>query len=59
MIVMITSKENQQKILKEMHECSIGGHQGVQRTYDRLKQYVIFLGMFYDVQDYISKCKIW
>jgi hypothetical protein len=34
-IVMITSKEYQQKILKEMHECPIGGHQGVQRTYDR------------------------
>jgi hypothetical protein len=56
MIVMITSKENQQKILKEMHECSIGGHQGVQRTYDRLK---LLPGLvFHDVEDYISKCKI-
>jgi hypothetical protein len=37
MIVIITSKEKPIKILKEMHECPIGGHQGVQRTYDRLK----------------------
>ena len=35
--VMITSREKQQKILKEKQECPIGGHQGVQRTYDRLK----------------------
>jgi hypothetical protein len=37
MTVMITSKEKQQKILKEMHECPVGGHQVVQNTYDRLK----------------------
>ena len=37
MTVMIASKEKQQKILKEMHECPIGGHQGVQRTFERLK----------------------
>ena len=36
MTVLIASKEKQQKILKEMYECSIG-HQGVQRTYERLK----------------------
>jgi hypothetical protein len=34
---LIASKEKQQKILQEMHECPIGGHQGIQRTYDRLK----------------------
>ena len=58
MTVMITSKEKQQKILKEMHECPIGGHQGVQRTYDRLKMYVIWPGMFHDVEEYIRKCDI-
>ena len=58
-IVMITFKENQHRIVKEMHQYSIGGYQGVQRTYDRLKLYVTWIGMFYDVQDYISKCKLW
>ena len=56
--VLITSKEKQQKILKEMHECPIGGHQGIQRTYDRLKLYVTWPGMFHDVEDYITRCKI-
>jgi hypothetical protein len=58
MTVMITSKEKQQRILKEMHECPIGGHQGVQRTYDRLKMYVTWPGMFYDMEEYIKKCEI-
>ena len=35
------------------------GYQCVKRTYDRLKLYVTWLGMFYYVQDYISKYKVW
>ena len=58
MTVLITSKEKQTKILKEMHECPIGGRQGVQRTYDRLKLYVTWPGMFKDVEEYIINCKI-
>jgi hypothetical protein len=58
MTVMIASKEKQNKILKEMHECPIGGHQGIQRTYERLKLYVTWPGMFQDVENYIKKCEI-
>jgi hypothetical protein len=55
MTVMITSNERQQKILKEMHECTVGGHEGIKRTYDRLKMHVTWTGMFQDVEDYIRK----
>ena len=55
---MIASKEKQQKILQEMHECPIGGHQGVQRTYHRLKLYVTCPGMYRDVENYVTNCKI-
>jgi len=58
MTTMITSKEKQQKILQEMHDCPFGGHQGVQRTYDRLKLYVTWPGMFHDVEEYITNCKV-
>ena len=58
MTVLITCKEKQQKILEEMHECPIGGHQRVQRAYDKLKLYVTWPGMFHDVEDYISKCEM-
>jgi hypothetical protein len=49
-------KEKQKKILKEMHECLIGGHR-VQRTYERLKLYVTWPGMFQDVENYIKHCE--
>jgi len=55
---MIISKEKQRKVLKEMHKFPIGGHQVVQRTYDRLKLYVTWPGMFQDVEDYIRKCEV-
>ena len=58
MTTMITSKEKQQKNLQEMHECPTGGHQGVQRKYDRLKLYVTWPGMFHDVEEYITNCRI-
>jgi len=54
MTTVIASKEKQQKILQEMHECPIGGHQGVQRTYDRLKLYVNWPGMFHVVEEYVK-----
>jgi hypothetical protein len=57
MTVMIASKEKQQKILKDMRECPIGGHQGVQCTCDTLKLYVTWPGMFHDVEEYITNCK--
>jgi hypothetical protein len=58
MTVMIASKEKQNKILKEMHECPVGGHQGVQRTYERLKLYVTWPGMFKHVENYVKHCAI-
>ena len=58
MTVMIASKEKQQKILKEVHECPIGGHQGVQRTYERLELYVTWPGMLKDVEDSIRRCEV-
>ena len=58
MTVLTASKEKQQKILKEMHECPIGGHQVVQRTYEKLKLYVTWPGMCRDVEEYIRKCDI-
>jgi hypothetical protein len=36
----------------------MGRHQGVHRTYDRLKLYVTWPGMFHDVEEYITNCKI-
>jgi hypothetical protein len=55
------SKELNEKekleILKELHETPIGGHQGMNRTYNRLKQYVNWEGMKGDVENFIKKCE--
>jgi hypothetical protein len=58
MTVMIALKEKQREILNEIHECPIGGHQGVQRTYERLKLYVTWPGMLHDVEEYITNCRV-
>ena len=58
MTVTMTSNERQQRILKEMHECPVGGHQGIKRTYGRLKMYVTWPGKFRDVENYIRKCEV-
>jgi hypothetical protein len=39
-----------------MHESPIGGHIGMNRTYQRLKQYINWEGMKRDVEKFIRKC---
>lgn len=51
-------EERKLKLLQEMHECPIGGHLGIQRTYERLKLYVSWPNMFRDIESYIRKCTI-
>jgi transcription elongation factor Elf1 len=52
------SEERKQKIIKEMHNCPIGGHQGIQRTTERIKLYLTWPGLDQDVTQYVKKCKI-
>jgi hypothetical protein len=44
-------------ILREMHESPIGGHIGMNRTYQRLKQYINWEGMKKDIEKFIRKCE--
>jgi hypothetical protein len=41
-----------------MHNCPIGGHQGIQRTIERIKLYLSWPGLEQDVTQYIKECKI-
>jgi transcription elongation factor Elf1 len=52
------SKERKQKIISEMHNCPIGGHQGIQRTIQRIKLYLSWPVLDQDVTQYIKRCKI-
>ena len=50
------SEERKQKIISEMHDCPVGGHQGVSRTLERIKLYLEWEGMEQDIRNYIKKC---
>jgi hypothetical protein len=47
------TEERKQRIIKEMHECPIGGHQGIHRTYERIKLYVSWPNMKSEIEEYI------
>lgn len=51
-------KDRKLKIINEMHNCPVGGHQGVQRTVERIKLYITWPGLEQDVTEYVRKCKI-
>ena len=49
--------ERKQRIISEMHNCPIGGHQGVHRTIERIKLYTSWPNLDQDVAQYIKECK--
>lgn len=53
------TEERKQKIIEEMHNCPVGGHQGIQRAIERIKLYISWPGLDQDVAQYIKQCKTW
>lgn len=46
------------KVIQQFHEGPIGGHQGVLRTYNRMKYYVKFKNMFTKIKKFIKLCDL-
>jgi hypothetical protein len=61
-VLVVESKdltpEKRNRIIKEMHSDPIGGHQGINRTVDRIKLYVSWPNMTTEVADYIKTCDV-
>jgi hypothetical protein len=55
--IEVLTEERKQKIIEEMHNCPIGGHQGTQRTIERIKLYLSWPRLDQDVIQYIMECK--
>jgi hypothetical protein len=55
--VEVITEDRKCKIISEMHNCLIGGHQGVQRTIERIKLYISWPNLSEDVTQYIKNCK--
>ena len=51
------SSEERKKMLQEFHVEPLGGHLGMNRTFDRIKLYMSCSGMKYDIEEYIRKCE--
>ena len=53
----IPNPEQRAAIIREKHESPIGGHNGMTKTYHRIRQYYYWDGMKKDIQDYIRTCQ--
>jgi hypothetical protein len=53
-----TNSQLQQTILQSVHDSSVGGHSGVQATYQRLHRNFAWTGMKRTVQQYVDQCSI-
>lgn len=51
-------KDEKVKLMKEMHDNPLGGHLGMNRTMERIKQFKSWTNMKQDIEDYIRKCEI-
>lgn len=55
-IVVLTDEKDISQIIKEFHDNPVGGHQGVARTFNRIKKYYRFSKMLSVIRKYINKC---
>lgn len=55
-IVKLSTDSEIEHIIKDFHESTLGGHQGVIRTFNRLKKYYSFPKMISKIKSFIKKC---
>ena len=52
----VGTKEERGRIIEEYHDSTLGGHQGISRTYNRIKLKYEWPNMKNDIEEYIKKC---
>lgn len=52
----VSDEDTIKTIIKEFHDSPIGGHQGISRTYKRIKTRYTWKNMIRDITTYIKKC---
>ena len=52
------TKEERLALFREMHDKPLGGHLGMNRTYDRMKLFTTWPGMRNELEEYIKQCEI-
>ena len=55
-ITQYPTKEQRNQLIEEVHSSAIGGHKGVTKTYNRIRQRYYWESMKLDIQKYIQLC---
>lgn len=55
--ITLTNRSNIREILRSFHDSPLGGHQGVRKTYKRIRRQYKWKGMHQDIKDYIKGCQ--
>src|SRR5947199_4853564 len=57
-LIYVTGKQNRDQILHDYHDSLIGGHQGIDRMYDRISENYYWPSMKKQVNEYIRNCDL-
>ena len=57
-LIYVSNRHVQDQLLKNYHDAPIGGHQGINRTYDCLSENYYWPNMKKQVKDYIQTCDL-
>ena len=55
-ITQYPTKEQRSYLIEEAHSSALGGHKGVTKTYNRIRQKFFWEDMKVDIQKYIQGC---
>ena len=55
-ITQYPTKEQRNQLIEEAHSSAVGGHKGVMKTYNRIRQRYYWQNMKLDIQKYIQLC---
>jgi hypothetical protein len=54
---IVGDENTKKKVVQESHDAEAAGHQGVQGTYDRIRELYWWPGMYTDVRHYVKTCE--
>lgn len=55
--IIIPLETERQELISEYHASALGGHKGVAKTYQRIREKYYWPGMRAEIQNYISECR--
>ena len=56
-LISCPDEDKRQEIIREKHATAIGGHKGVTKTFNRIRQNYFWNNMKTDIQNYIQNCR--